>query len=203
MVVAETEQRRRLGRRARLLALTSVAYNAVEAVVALAAGAVSGSVALIGFGLDSVVETSSGLVILWQFGHELPVTRERRATRLIGVSFLALAAYVAVDSVVALATRHTADPSPIGLGLALASLIVMPALSRAQRRTGRALGSGSVVADSRQTMLCSWLSAVLLAGLVANAAFGISWLDPVAGLVIAAVAAKEGVDAWRGDTCCP
>ena len=203
MVVAETEQRRRLGRRARLLALTSVAYNAVEAVVALAAGAVSGSVALIGFGLDSVVETSSGLVILWQFGHELPVTRERRATRLIGVSFLALAAYVGVDSVVALATSHTADPSPVGIGLALASLIVMPALSRAQRRTGRALGSGSVVADSRQTMLCSWLSAVLLAGLVANAAFGISWLDPVAGLVIAAVAAKEGVDAWRGDTCCP
>lgn len=202
-VVAEIDRRRRLGRRARLLALTSVAYNTVEAVVALTAGAVSGSVALIGFGLDSVVETSSGLVILWQFGHTVPASRERRAMRLIGGSFLALAAYVSVDSVVSLLTGHTASPSPVGIGLALASLVVMPALSRAQRRTGQALGSGSVVADSRQTMLCSWLSAVLLAGLVANAAFGVAWLDPVAGLVIAGVAAKEGVDAWRGDTCCP
>jgi divalent metal cation (Fe/Co/Zn/Cd) transporter len=194
--------RTRLGRRAQLLAAASVGYNAFEAAVAIAAGTVAGSVALVGFGLDSTVEMSSGLVILWQFRHRLPETRERQALRLIGVSFLALASYVTVESLRSLLGGADADPSPVGIVLAGASLVVMPVLSWAQRRTGRALGSGSVVADSKQTLLCTYLSAVLLVGLVANAARGWSWVDPIVGLVIAAVAAKEGVEAWRGDACC-
>jgi divalent metal cation (Fe/Co/Zn/Cd) transporter len=196
------QERARLGRRARVFAGLSVAYNGVEAVIALLAGAAAGSAALVGFGLDSVVEVSSGLVILWQFGHRLPQSRERQAQRAIALSFLALAAYVTVDAVRALVSGAEPDPSPVGIGLAAVSLVVMPFLSLAQRRTGRALHSSAVVSDSAQTMLCSWLSAVLLGGLLLNAVLGWSWADPVAGLVIAAVALKEGRDAWRGEGCC-
>ncbi len=195
-------ERSRLGRRAQLLAGASVTYNAVEAVIALGAGAAAGSAALVGFGLDSVVEVSSGLVILWQFRHALPESREAQALRLIALSFFALAAYVAQDSVRALLTGAEPDASPVGIALAATSLAVMPFLSWAQRRTGRALRSGAVVADSTQTLLCSYLSAVLLGGLVLNATLGWTWADPLAGLVIAAVALKEGLDAWRGDGCC-
>lgn len=195
-------ERRRLGRRAQLLAGASVAYNLVEAAVAVTAGVLAGSVALVGFGLDSVVEVSSGLVILWQFRHALPESRERTAQRLIAVSFLALATYVAVESVRALIVGAEPDPSPVGIALAAASLAVMPVLSIAQRRTGRRLGSGAVVADGTQTLLCSYLSAVVLVGLVLNATLGWSWADPLAGLVIAAVALKEGREAWRGEGCC-
>jgi divalent metal cation (Fe/Co/Zn/Cd) transporter len=199
----DTERRRLLGRRARLLAGASVAYNLVEAVIAISAGVVAGSVALVAFGLDSVVEVSSGLVILWQFRHPMPESRERRALRLMAVSFFALAGYVAFESVRALVGSHEPDPSPVGIALASASLVVMPFLSWAQRRTGRELGSGAVVADSTQTLLCTYLSAVLLAGLVLNATLGWSWADPLAGLVIAAVAVREGLGAWRGeDDCC-
>jgi divalent metal cation (Fe/Co/Zn/Cd) transporter len=196
------ERRRQLGRRAQLLAGASVAYNVAEAAVAVAAGLVAGSVALVGFGLDSVVEVSSGLVVLWQFRHPLPETRERHALRLMAVSFFALAAYVTVESVRSLSTGHAAEHSPVGIALAAVSLVVMPVLSWAQRRTGRRLGSATVVADSTQTLLCTYLSAVLLVGLVVNATLGWSWADPLAGLVIAAVAAKEGRDAWRGEACC-
>ena len=195
------ERRRRLGRRAQLLAGTSVAYNLLEAGVAVTAGAVASSVALVGFGLDSLVEVGSGLVILWQFRHPLPETRERQALRLIGISFLALAAYITVESVRSLWGSGSPDPSPVGIGVAVASLLVMPFLSWAQRRTGRELGSGSVVADSKQTLLCTYLSAVLLVGLVLNATLGWGWADPVAGLVIAAVAVREGLEAWRGEAC--
>jgi len=194
-------ERRRLGRRAQLLAGVSVTYNLFEAVVAVAAGAVAGSVALVGFGLDSLVEVASGVVILWQFRHPLPETRERLALRLIGASFLLLAAYVTVESIRSLRGAGEPAPSPVGVGLAALSLLIMPLLSWAQRRTGRALGSASVVADSKQTLLCSYLSAVLLAGLLLNSFLGWGWADPVAGLVIAAVAVKEGVDAWRGKGC--
>lgn len=193
---------RRLGRRAQLLAGASVAYNLVEAVVAVGAGLVAGSVALVGFGLDSVVEVSSGLVVLWQFRHVLPSSREETALRLMAVSFFALAGYVGVEAVRALWTGTAPDSSPVGIALALASLVVMPFLSWAQRRTGRALGSGAVVADSTQTLLCTYMSAALVVGLLLNAALGWSWADPVAGLVIAAIAVEEGRDAWRGDGCC-
>ncbi|MGY1723056.1 cation diffusion facilitator family transporter [Blastococcus sp. SYSU DS0533] len=195
-------ERARLGRRAQLLAGTAVAYNLVEAVIAIAAGLVAGSVALVGFGLDSVVEVSSGLIILWQFRHHLPETRERQALRLMAVSFFALAAYVAFESVRALVAGGDPDASPVGIALAAVSLVVMPFLSWAQRRTGRALGSGAVVADSTQTLLCTYLSAAVLAGLVLNAWLGWSWADPVAGVVIAAVALREGIEAWRGEGCC-
>jgi len=191
-----------LGRRARLLAGSSVAYNLLEALVAVAAGGAAGSIALVGFGLDSLVEVASGLVILWQFHHVLPETRERQAGRAIALSFFALGGYVSFESVRSL--LGGADPAYSWLGTVLAalSLLVMPLLSWAQRRTGRELGSGSVVADSRQTLLCTYLSGVLLAGLVLNATLGWSWADPVAGLVIAAVAVREGAAVWRGDDRC-
>jgi len=195
------QDRTQLGRRARLLAGTSVGYNVFEAVIAIAAGVVAGSVALVGFGLDSVVEVSSGLIILWQFKHRLPESRERRALRLQAWSFFALAAYVAFESVRTLLGGSQAAPSPIGIGLAVASLVIMPFLSWAQRRTGRALDSAAVVADSTQTLLCTYLSAVLLLGLVLNATLGWDWADPIAGLVIAAMAVKEGREAWRGEAC--
>jgi divalent metal cation (Fe/Co/Zn/Cd) transporter len=192
----------RLGRRAQLLAGASVTYNVLEAVVAITAGVVAGSVALIGFGLDSVVEVSSGLIILWQFRHRMPESRERQALRLMAFSFFALAAYVTFESVRALAARHEPDASPVGIGLAAASLVIMPFLSWAQRRTGKALGSNAVVADSTQTLLCTYLSAVVLVGLVLNATLGWSWADPLAALVVAGVALKEGREAWRGEGCC-
>lgn len=194
-------ERARLGRRAQLLALASVSYNVVEAVIAIAAGIAAGSVALVGFGLDSVVEVSSGLIILWQFRHHLPESRERQALRLMALSFFALAAYVTYESVGALLGDHDPEHSPVGIGLAIASLVIMPFLSWAQRRTGRALGSSAVVYDSVQTLLCTYLSAVLLLGLVLNATLGWSWADPIAGLVIAAVAVNEGREAWKGENC--
>jgi divalent metal cation (Fe/Co/Zn/Cd) transporter len=197
------DRRRGLGRRAQQLAGASVVYNLVEAAVAITAGAISGSVALVGFGLDSILEVSSGLVILWQFRHPMPESRERQALRLIALSFFALAAYVSFESARTLLGSGEARPSNLGIGIAAASLVIMPALSWAQRRTGRELGSGSVVADSKQTLLCTYLSAVLLSGLLLNATLGWHWADPIAALVIAAVAVKEGIDAWKGDNCCP
>jgi len=195
-------ERTALGRRAQLLAGASVAYNVLEAIIAVTAGIAAGSVALVGFGLDSVVEVSSGLIILWQFRHRLPETRERQALRLMALAFFALAVYVTVESIRDLFFAGGApSTSPLGIGLAIVSLIVMPVLSWAQRRTGRALGSSTVVADSTQTLLCTYLSAVLLVGLVLNATLGWGWADPVAGLVVAAVAAREGAEAWRGKGC--
>lgn len=201
-MTVDAVRRGQLERRARRLAGASVAYNLAEAGASVSAGAIASSVALIGFGLDSLVEMGSGLVILWQFAHPLPESRERRALRMIAVSFFALAGYVAFESVHALVSGAQPDSSPFGIGIAVASLGIMPFLSWAQRRTGRELGSGSVVADSKQTLLCTYLSAVLLVGLLANAAAGWSWADPVAGLVIAFVALREGREAWRGDACC-
>jgi divalent metal cation (Fe/Co/Zn/Cd) transporter len=197
-----TPQRRQaLGRRAQLLAGASVAYNAFEAIVAISAGAAASSIALVGFGLDSVVEMGSALVILWQFRHSMPEARERRALRLIAVSFFVLAAYVALESLRSLLTREEAEPSMLGIAIAALSLVVMPALAWAKRRTGRQLGSPTVVADSRQTLLCTYLSAVLLAGLLLNSLLGWWWADPLVGLVVAALAVREGLEAWRGDTC--
>ena len=198
---ATAVRRRTLGRRAQLLAGASVAYNLFEAGLSVAAGVAAGSTALIGFGLDSLVEVASGVVILWQFRHRLPETRERQALRLIALSFFALGAYVSVESVRSLLGAAEARHSGLGIAIACASLLVMPFLSWAQRRTGHELGSGSVVADSKQTLLCTYLSAVLLAGLVLNATLGWGWADPIAGLVIAGVAVREGWEAWQGESC--
>lgn len=190
-----------LARRSLWLAYATAGYNLLEGLVAIAAGAAASSSALIGFGLDSFVEVSSAAVIIWQFRSRVPESKERLALRFIAVSFFALAAWVTFDSVRSLLAGGGADSSPVGIGLAIASLIVMPLLVRAKRRTGRELGSATVMADSTQTMLCTYLSAVLLVGLVLNAAIGWSWADPIAALVIAGVAAREGVEAWRGDHC--
>jgi len=200
--VAGDESRRRLGRRAQLLAATSVTYNLIEAIVAITAGVVAGSVALVGFGLDSVVEVSSGLIILWQFHHPTPESRERRALRMLAISFFALAAYVGFESIRALVTGSEAESSLVGIGLAIASLLIMPFISWAQLRTGKALGSNAVVADGTQTLLCTYMSAALLAGLLLNSTLGWSWADPIAGLVIAGVAVREGIEAWKGEGCC-
>jgi divalent metal cation (Fe/Co/Zn/Cd) transporter len=191
-----------LARRVRLLVAATIAYNTVEAVVAITAGAVASSTALVGFGLDSVIEVSSAAAVAWQFTAADHRRRERTTLRIIAVSFFALAAYVTVESVRALAGGERAEHSTVGIVLAAVSLAVMPVLSAAQRRTGRELGSTSAVADSKQTLLCTYLSAALLVGLLANGLFGWWWADPVAALVIAAAAVKEGRDAWRGINCC-
>lgn len=201
-VVLDPLVRGRLERRARLLAGASVGYNVVEAVIAVAAGLAAGSVALLGFGLDSAVEVSSGLIILWQFRAGRSAERERRARLLMTGAFLALAAYVGYASVWSLVTGARPESSPVGIGLAIASLLIMPFLSWAQSRTGHALGSGTVVADAAQTKLCAAMSAVLLVGLVLNAALGWWWADPVAGLAIAAIALNEAREVRRGEGCC-
>jgi divalent metal cation (Fe/Co/Zn/Cd) transporter len=191
-----------LTRRVRLLVAATISYNVIEAIIALAAGAVASSTALIGFGLDSVIEVASAAAVAWQFSGKDPKARERHALKVIALSFFVLASYVSAESVRSLMGGDTAGHSTAGIVLAAVSLLVMPALSYVQRRSGRELGSASAVADSNQTLLCTYLSGVLLAGLLLNSLFGWSWADPVVALVIAAIAAKEGRDAWRGQHCC-
>ncbi|MFC9894959.1 cation diffusion facilitator family transporter [Nocardia sp. NPDC127579] len=191
-----------LARRIRRLVAATITYNVIEAGVALGEGARVSSAALVGFGLDSVVEVSSAAAVAWQFAGRDPAAREQVALRVIAFSFFALALYVTVDAIHALFGAGEVRHSPVGIGMATASLLVMPVLSLAQRRAGRELGSASAVADSKQTLLCTYLSAVLLIGLVLNSLFGWSWADPIAALVIAVIAVKEGSNAWKGDTCC-
>nr|WP_245867250.1 cation transporter [Serinibacter salmoneus] len=194
-----------LTRRVRWIVVATITYNVIEAVVALVAGAAASSSALIAFGLDSVVEVLSAAAVAWQFSartHALREQRERHAMRLIGVSFIGLAAMVTIDSLRSLFGGEEAQHSGVGIALAAVSLAIMPALSWFERRTGRELGSASAVADSKQTLLCTYLSAVLLVGLLLNSAVGWSWADPIAALVIAGIAVREGVQAWRGDGCC-
>jgi divalent metal cation (Fe/Co/Zn/Cd) transporter len=195
-------RRKTLQRRIRLLVAATISYNVIEAVIALTAGTQASSSALVGFGLDSVVEVSSAAAVAWQFSAKVPETREKAALRFIAFSFFALAAYVAVDAVLSLFGVGEARPSLIGIVLAAVSLLIMPVLSLTQRRTGRELGSLSAVADSKQTLLCTYLSAILLAGLLLNGLWGWSSADPVAALGIAAIAVREGINAWRGDPCC-
>ncbi len=201
-VTASPARRSVLARRVRWLVAATITYNVIEAVVAITAGTIASSSALIGFGLDSVIEVASALAVAWQFSGADPHARERTALRVIALSFFALAAYVTAESVRTLLGAGTAEHSPVGIGLAATSLLVMPFLSHAQRRAGRELGSASAVADSKQTLLCTYLSGVLLAGLLVNSTLGWTWADPVVALVIAAVAVKEGIDAWRGQHCC-
>lgn len=196
------DRRALLHRRVRWIVAGTITYNVLEAIVAITAGAVASSSALIGFGLDSVVEVLSAAAVAWQFAAPDPHRRERAAMRVIAFSFFGLAVFVTVDALRALLGAAEPEHSPVGIGLAALSLVVMPLLSWFERRTGRELGSASAVADSRQTLLCTYLSAVLLVGLVLNSALGWSWADPLAALVIAAFALKEGLEAWRGEACC-
>ncbi|MFE9368017.1 cation transporter [Streptomyces sp. NPDC006978] len=194
-----------LARRIQLLVVATITYNVIEAIVAITAGTIASSTALVGFGLDSVIEVSSAAAVAWQFSareHSVRETREKTTLRIIAISFFVLAAYVTVDAVRALVGTGEAERSVPGIVVAALSLAIMPFLSAAQRRAGHELGSASAVADSKQTLLCTYLSAVLLAGLVLNATLGWSWADPIAALVIAAIAVKEGRDAWQGKGCC-
>ncbi len=201
MTALAAERRSVLQRRIRWVVAATIGYNVVEAVVALAAGRAASSAALVGFGLDSVVEVLSAAAVAWQFSAPDPEARERTAMRLIAVSFLGLAAFVTVDAARSLLGGAEPERSTVGIVLAAVSLLVMPGLSWFERRTGRELGSASAVADSHQTLLCSYLSAALLVGLVLHSALGWWWADPVAALVIAGFAVREGIEAWHGDAC--
>lgn len=198
----DPERRAVLARRIRMLVTITISYIIVEAAIALTEGSRASSVALIGFGLDSVIEVASAAAVAWQFSAKDPETREKLTLRIIAVSFFALAAYVSIDAVRSLVGIGGPLHSPVGIALAAASLAVMPWLSAAQRSAGKELGSATAVADSKQTLLCTYLSAVLLVGLVLNGTLGWSWADPVAALVIAVIAVREGRNAWRGDLCC-
>ncbi|MBW4033577.1 MAG: cation transporter [Acidobacteria bacterium] len=190
-----------LRRRIRWIVVFTITYNAIEAVIALTAGNVASSAALIGFGLDSVVEVLSAVAIAWQFSTPDPEAREKIALRVIAISFFGLAAYVTVDAGLSLFGVREPDHSLVGIVLAAVSLAVMPVVSWFERRTGRELGSASAIADSKQTLVCAYLSAALLIGLLLNTLLGWTWADSIAALVIAGFAVKEGIEAWRGDTC--
>lgn len=194
-------RKRLLQRRIRWIVAFTITYNLIEAVIALAAGSIASSAALIGFGLDSIVEVLSAAAIAWQFAAPQPEQREKVALRVIAFSFFALAAYVTVDAALSITGLRTPEHSPVGIALAAVSLMVMPCLSWFERRTGRELGSASAVADSRQTLLCAYLSAALLIGLLLNSLLGWAWADAIAALVIAGFAIREGIEAWKGDTC--
>jgi divalent metal cation (Fe/Co/Zn/Cd) transporter len=204
MATAVTLDRRTvLARRVRWLVAVTISYNVVEAVVAITAGTIASSTALIGFGLDSVIEVSSAAAVAWQFAGPDPERREKVALRVIAGSFFALAAYVSVEAVRSLIGAERPEHSLVGIVLVAISVVVMPFLSWAQRRAGRELGSASAVADSKQTLLCTYLSAAVLVGLVFNSTFGWWWADPVVALGLAVVAVREGRQALRGETCCP
>jgi len=195
---------RRLAGRARALSWLSLAWMAVEGGVAIAAGLVASSVALIGFGLDSAIEGFASVIIVWRFtGSRLfSVHAERRAQKLVAVQFFLLAPYVAVESVRALAGGVRPEESWVGIGLAISSVIVMPLLGIAKQRLADQLGSAATKGEGRQNMLCAYLAAALLIGLLGNALAGAWWLDAAVGLLIAGVAVKEGREAWRGEGCC-
>ena len=187
-------------RRGRRLAYLTIVWNSLEAIIAIVAGIVAGSIALVGFGFDSVIEVSSGAIILWRlFAGE---HREKLALKLVGVSFLALTAYIAFDAVKSLWFREPPETTFVGIGIAALSLIVMPILARAKRNVAKQLNSNAMFADSRQTDLCAYLSGILLGGLILNAIFGWWWADPVAALIMVPIIAKEGIGALRGETCC-
>lgn len=190
-----------LRRRIRLIVAGTITYNVLEAIVAITAGALASSTALVAFGLDSIVEVLSAAAVAWQFSARDPEARERVALRLIAFSFFALAAYVLIDTAVSLLGGREAEPSSLGIVLSATSLAIMPLLSWFERRTGRELGSASAVADSKQTLLCAYLSAGLLIGLALNALLGWWWADSLAAVAIAGWAIKEGVEAWRGEAC--
>lgn len=196
--------RDRLVRRARRLAWLGVAWHGIEATIAVGAGVVASSIALVGFGADSLIESVAGLVVLWRFAGRRAgsAAAERRAQRLIGLSFLVVAAYVAVESLRALIGGQHPEVSWVGIALSAFTLATMPPLAIAKARVGERLGSAATKSEGRQNMVCAYLSAALLVGLGGNALLGWWWLDPVTALVIAAVAVKEGAAAWRGDSCC-
>ena len=190
-----------LHRRVRWIVAATIGYNLIEAVVAITAGTIASSAALIAFGLDSTIEVLSAAAVAWQFTRREPERWEKGTLRVIAVAFFALAVYVTVTSLIALIARVEVEHSPLGIAITAVSVVVMPFLSFAERRAGRELGSATAVADSKQTLLCTYLSAAVLIGLLLNSVFGWWWADAIAGLVIAGFAIREGREAWRGDAC--
>jgi divalent metal cation (Fe/Co/Zn/Cd) transporter len=196
-------RRATLHRRVRFIVGFTITYNIIEAIVAIWAGTLASSAALIGFGLDSVVEVLSAAAIAWQFTRKNPERWEKATVRAIGIAFFALAAYVIIDAILTLTGLEEVDHSPLGIGIATLSLIVMPVLAWFEIRTGRELGSKSVQADAKQLLLCIYLSGTVLIGLLLNTLFGWMWADSVAALIVAALAIREGIEAWRGDVESP
>ncbi len=196
-----TAERSVLERRARRLAWLTIVWNVVEAIVAIGSGLVAASLALVGFGIDSTIEVFAAIVVLWRL-RGVDEAREQHALKLIAVSFFVLAAYVTVEAIRDLISDSDPRTSPVGIGLAIASLIVMPVLAVAKSRTGKALGNRTVIADAAETKLCTYLSVILLAGLLLDATLNWWWADPVAALGIAVLAIREGREAWAGDDCC-
>lgn len=190
-----------LQRRIRWIVAATIGYNLIEAVVAITAGTIASSAALIAFGLDSTIEVLSAAAVAWQFTRRDPQRWEKGALRVIAIAFFALAAYVTIASVTALIGRVEIEHSALGIFITALSVVVMPFLSWAERRAGRELGSATAVADSKQTLICTYLSAAVLVGLLLNTLFGWWWADAIAGLVIAVFAIREGLEAWRGDAC--
>lgn len=203
MTTLTADRRLKLHRRVRYIVAFTITYNVIEAVIAIWAGALASSAALIGFGLDSVVEVLSAVAIAWQFTRKDPERWEKATVRAIGIAFFALAAYVIIDAVFSLTGAEDVDHSPLGIGIATVSLVVMPMLAWLEFRTGRELRSKSVMADAKQLLLCIYLSGTVLVGLLLNALFGWAWADSIAALVVAGLAIREGVEAWRGDVESP
>ena len=195
-----------LVRRGRYLEYFTIGYNSLEGLIAVVAGVIAGSIALVGFGFDSLIEVTSGSVLLWRLHADVDEERRERveaiSLRIVGACFVILAIYVTYDSVKSLIRRETPEESLVGIILAAVSLVIMPLLVRAKRRVARAINSGALMADSKQTELCTYLSAILLGGLLLNAVFGWWWADPIAALIMVPIIVKEGIEALRGETCC-
>jgi divalent metal cation (Fe/Co/Zn/Cd) transporter len=199
-----TDTRRQvLHRRVRFIVAFTISYNVLEAIVAIWAGSMASSAALIGFGLDSIVEVLSAAAVAWQFTRKDPERWEKPTVRAIGIAFFALAAYVIIDAILTLTGVEEVGHSPLGIAIATLSLIVMPVLAWFEFRTGRELGSKSVQADAKQLLLCVYLSGTVLIGLLLNSLFGWMWADSVAALVVAGLAIREGIEAWRGEVESP
>ena len=205
MLIGNETKRAAQVRKGRSLEFLTIGWNILEAIVAVVAGIAAGSISLVGFGLDSVVEVSSGVALMWRLSRDADVTRREKleaiSLRIVGITFIALAGYVAIDAILALWKRERPESSFIGIALAALSLVIMPLLARAKRTVASQIQSRALHADSRQTDICAYLSAILLGGLLLNALFGMWWADPVAALVMVPIIAKEGIEALKGEAC--
>lgn len=205
-ILLELPTRPQLIKRGRYLEYFTIAYNSLEGLIAVVAGLIAGSIALVGFGFDSLIEVTSGAALLWRLHADVDEARRERvesiSLRIVGVCFVVLAVYVSYDSIKSLIRREVPEESMPGIILAAVSLIIMPLLVRAKRKVARGIKSGALMADSKQTELCTYLSAILLVGLGLNALFGWWWADPVAALIMVPIIVKEGIEALRGESCC-
>jgi divalent metal cation (Fe/Co/Zn/Cd) transporter len=206
VLITRERDRSSLVRRGRYLEYFTIGYNSLEGLIAIVAGLIAGSIALVGFGFDSLIEVTSGFTLLWRLRADVDEERRERveatSLRIVGACFVMLAIYVSYDSISSLLRREAPEESLIGIALAAVSLVVMPLLVRAKRKVARGINSGAMMADSKQTELCTYLSAILLIGLVLNALFGWWWADPVAALIMVPIIVREGIEGLRGETCC-